>query len=63
MKIDGRLSKQSIRNAWSPSREIYVWKHSKNNYSVGINGTSLHFGNLEKWQAETKATELVLARI
>jgi hypothetical protein len=56
MFIDGRLKTQSRTN--QHGKRIYIDKLSKNNYAIGVNGTSQHFSNLTKQEAEFKLTFL-----
>lgn len=57
MKIDARLKKQYFKNVHKLN-DVYVWKEKKDTYSVGINGTSHHFGNMPKHKAEVMVTNL-----
>ena len=50
MKIDGRLKEQTRTNQYG--KTIYIHKNSKNNFSIGINGTSKHKSGLTKDEAE-----------
>jgi len=61
MAIDGRLTKQYFKNI-NNLGDVYVWKEWDKSYTVGINGTSHHKGNLNKGQAEFMVTTLVLQR-
>lgn len=58
MKFDGRKSEQYYSNR-NGLNDVYVWKMSKQNYSVGINGTSHHYGFLTAREAKEKVTELI----
>lgn len=55
MKIDGRLSQQERTN--QHGKRIYIHKLSKNNYAIGINGTSHHKTGLTKEEAESQLTQ------
>lgn len=62
MKIDGRKAYMRIRI--SNGKEIYVTKlashiYGRMKYAVGINGTSLHYSNLSKSEAEQKIDYLI----
>ena len=54
--IDGRKGSQDFKNIYDGKR-IYCHK-SNGLYNVGINGTSKHFTKLDKYQAQSKITEL-----
>lgn len=56
MKIDGRLKTQERTN--QHGKRIYIHKESRNRYSIGINGTSVHKSNLTKSDAEFELTFL-----
>jgi len=56
MKINGTLKEQSRTN--QHGKRIYIHKLSKNNYAIGINGTSQHKTNLTKDEAENELTFL-----
>ena len=61
MKIDGRLKEQNFKNLYGLNN-VYVHKDGKNNYSVGINGTSLHDTKLTKDKAETTVSCYIFAK-
>lgn len=56
--IDGRKAEQRFKGVHG--KDVYVHKLSKNNYAVGINGTSLHSTDLEKHKAETVLRTLLI---
>ena len=60
-KIDGRKAEQDFYNRYSGKR-IYCHK-VKGRYSVGINGTSLHKGNMDRWQAQEYVSVLVNTKL
>lgn len=62
MKIDGR--KVSTRIPIPNNKQIYVTKlashiYGRMKYAIGINGTSLHYNNLTKSEAEQKIDYLI----
>lgn len=61
MKIDGRKKEQYFKNI-NGLNDVYVWKTAKNIYSIGINGTSHHFGNMQKHKAEVMITSLIFKK-
>lgn len=61
MKIDTRKRKQYFKNV-NGLNNVYVWKEKDKTYSVGINGTSHHYGHMEKLKAETMVTNLILQK-
>tara|TARA_R110002020_G_scaffold455002_1_gene670993 strand:+ start:38 stop:220 length:183 start_codon:yes stop_codon:yes gene_type:complete len=56
MKIDGRLKQQSRTNQYG--KIIYIHKIAKNNFAIGINGTSKHESGLTKKDVENELTFL-----
>ncbi|MAX51521.1 MAG: hypothetical protein CMH22_06035 [Methylophaga sp.] len=61
MTIDGRRKQQYFKNLYGLN-DVYVWKEAKNNYGVGINGTSNHYGGLTKYEAEVQVSILIFAK-
>ena len=61
MQIDARKKRQYFKNI-NGLNDVYVWKEKKNIYSVGINGTSHHFGNMAKHKAEGMVTMLIFQK-
>lgn len=61
MKIDARKNSQYFKNL-NGLNDVYVWKEAKDKFSVGINGTSHHTGNLTKTQAQIEVTGLVFTK-
>ena len=57
MSIDGRKTVQSIIN--QHGLRIYIHKQSKDNYAVGINGTSQHKSGITKNETESYINTLI----
>ena len=64
MKLDFRKKAQYITNNFG--KNIYIWKEHKNldyvgqiSYSVGINGTSSHFGGIKRENVIDKIYQLM----
>lgn len=51
MRIDGRKTEQDF---YYNGKRIYCWKNKDRSYSVGINGTNLHYVEEDKHQAEDR---------
>jgi len=58
MKIDFRKKKQYFKNR-NGNNDVYVWKNKDNSFSIGINGTSMHY-KVDKSFVIDKVKELVM---